>query len=505
MIKLNLNFLKKFSILTLKNQRITENILYYGDNIERIRETYKKLLTLIPAIIIISLIIGFKISKYFLLLDLSILFIYFYPLLLTEIRKEEHRKTIENEISVFLLFAYINSLLGKSLYKTFEEITHSSVFKGLSKEAILLIKEVEILGKSSISAIENRARIHRSDFLGKVYTSYLNGELIGISPSERLRRLLDESVDSLKTSFENYITRVSDIVEIIFLIYLVMPMILLAFQYISANSNLFVLIIPLLISPIIYLYILILQPNIGYEINLNNYEKKILFGIPAFLLLLIIHFSLLYLIIGIYSLFTLLSYTVYRRIKYSDDILNNLPYALSDISDYIKLGYSVRNSLGKISSNNINFRKFLSQISDRIRRGYGISSIKTNMWIVNSILELIDSIERKGFADSFVFKEISLILDNYITIRKKIMKELNIFNILSIITPILLFTTFAILSKIKFIASLDTILVTYSIVLGIIYAKLARFTVFNFPLLASLLAVIIIVVTIPNSLMSIFI
>ncbi|TRM84194.1 Flp pilus assembly protein TadC, partial [Sulfolobus sp. A20-N-G8] len=185
----------------------------------------------------------------FILINFINIFIYLYPIIITEVKKNEQKKAIEDELIVFLLFAYINSFLGKSLYKTFEEISNSVVFKGLKKEAALLVKEVEVLGKSSILAIESRARVHKNDSLGKVYSTYLAGENIGISLQERIRDLIEESLDNLKSSLESYVNRANDIVEILFMLYLVTPMVLLAFQFISSSINLFMLLIPLFFSP----------------------------------------------------------------------------------------------------------------------------------------------------------------------------------------------------------------------------------------------------------------
>ncbi len=138
---------EKINLFNLIATRINDNIKYYGDDIERLRKEYTRISFLIPVISILSVIFYLKFSKYFLLLDIMNFFIYFYPLLITQIRKDEQRKIIENEIPIFLLFAYVNSLLGKNLYKTFEEIRNSKVFKGLRREAMLLVKEVEVLGK----------------------------------------------------------------------------------------------------------------------------------------------------------------------------------------------------------------------------------------------------------------------------------------------------------------------------------------------------------------------
>ncbi|TRM85763.1 Flp pilus assembly protein TadC, partial [Sulfolobus sp. C3] len=165
----------KLSIIYLYYNKINQNILYYGDDINKTSKNYRKLLFLIPLITIISILISMKISIYFILINFINIFIYLYPIIITEVKKNEQKKAIEDELIVFLLFAYINSFLGKSLYKTFEEISNSVVFKGLKKEAALLVKEVEVLGKSSILAIESRARVHKNDSLGKVYSTYLAG------------------------------------------------------------------------------------------------------------------------------------------------------------------------------------------------------------------------------------------------------------------------------------------------------------------------------------------
>jgi len=497
-IILKLRMFEKISILNIMKDKINENIIYYGDDIEKIRKDYIKLIIFIPIIAIVSIIL-LKFSPYFILLNLISIFIYLYPLIATEIKKEEQEKIIENEIPIFLLFAYVNSLLGKSLYKTFEEIKNSKVFKGMKREALLLIKEVEVLGKSSISAMESRAKVHKSDFLGKIYMNYVNGEMIGISVSERIRDLLEESLDNLKSLFESYVNKSNDVVEIIFILYLITPMILLAFQYISTSINIFTLLVPLIISPVVYFFIVIAQPNMGYEITLLNAEKKALLPIIITVFFsLFLHISLTYKLVILYSLFVCFSFLIYYKIKYSDDILNNMPYVLSDIADYVRLGYSIRSSLFKIRSNNRNFMKFLDKIINNLRKNLPISEVKTNIWAVNAILEFIENIEKKGFADTFTFKDASILLSNYIALRNKILKSLQLFHMLSIMTPLMLYFAFGLMSKIKAIGNLDFIILIYSIILSIIYAKLSRFTIFNFPLLLAVLLTMLIIIFLGN-------
>ncbi|WP_338604741.1 type II secretion system F family protein [Sulfolobus tengchongensis] len=497
MIKLKQELVKKFGVFSLLGKRISENIAYYGDDIEKLHKEYKKLILLIPLFTFISIFLYIKVSYYFVLINTINIFIYFYPFIVTEIRKSEQRKNIENEIPMFLLFAYVNSLLGKSLYKTFEEIRSSTVFKGFKKEALLLTKEVEVLGKSSLSAMESRAKVHRSDFLGKIYSIYTSGEILGISMSERLKDLLTEAIENLNIIFQNYIERVNELVEILFMLFLVTPMILLAFQYISSSVNIFTLLMPLILAPMIFFYITAIQPNIGYEVKINVKEiKNSLFMLPIPLVLVfLLHLNLKYDLLIFYLLFVVFSFIVYRRISFGDNILNNLPSVLADIADYLRLGYSLKSALLKISSDNPNFKKFLDKVAVTIRSNRPLSTINTDIWIVNSILELIENIDKKGFADSFTFKDASLILNNYISLRNKVLKSLQLFSALAVITPFIFYFALGIMSKIRTIGGLDFISLIYSITLSIMYARISRFTIFNFPLLVIVFISIALVLT----------
>ncbi|QGA55061.1 type II secretion system F family protein [Sulfolobus sp. E5-1-F] len=495
---------EKINLFNLMATRINENIKYYGDDIEKLRREYTRILFLIPIISIISVIFYLKLNPYFLLLNIMNFFIYFYPVLITQIRKDEQRKIIENEIPIFLLFAYVNSLLGRNLYKTFEEIKNSKVFKGLRREAMLLLKEVEVLGKSSISAMESRAKVHRSDFLGKIYTTYTSGESIGISMSERLKDLLNETIDDLNLNFESYIEKVNEIVEILFMLFLVTPMILLAFQYISASIDIFELIFPLLLSPIIFFYISLIQPNIGYNIKINIEEiKRSLYIIPIpFIFMFIFHLNLEYKILLFYSMFVVFSFIIYRKISDADKILNNLPYILSDIADYLRIGYSIKSAILKLNVDSTEFRNFLRELATKIRKNEAMSNVKTNIWIINAILELMENIDKKGFADTYTFKDLSLILNNYISLRKKVLQNLRMFNILAIITPIIFYFALGIMTKIKAVGNLDLIIVLYSIALSIMYAKISRFTIFNFPLLVLVLVNLILILFFGNAILT---
>jgi len=72
---------------------------------------------------------------------------------------------------------------------------------------------------------------------------------------------------------------------------------------------------------------------------------------------------------------------------------------------------------------------------------------------------------------------------------------------LSIMTPLMLYFAFGLMSKIKAIGNLDFIILIYSIILSIIYAKLSRFTIFNFPLLLAVLLTMLIIIFLGNIIM----
>ncbi len=348
--------------------------------------------------------------------------------------------------------------------------------------------------------MESRAKVHRGDFLGKIYTTYTSGESIGISMPERIKDLLNETIDNLNLNFGSYVEKVNELVEILFMLFLVTPMILLAFQYISSTINMFELIFPLLLFPIIFFYVSLIQPNIGYDIKINiNEIKKSLYILPIpFIFTFLFHLNLEYEILLFYSIFIVFSFIVYRKISVADAVLNNLPYILSDIADYLRIGYSIKSAILKLNVDSTEFKKFLGELVTKIKKNEAMSNVKTNIWIVNAILELIENIDKKGFADTYTFKDLSLVLNNYISLRKKVLQNLRMFNILAIITPIIFYFALGVMTKIKAVGNLDLIIVLYSIALSIMYAKISRFTIFNFPLLVLVLVNLILILFFGN-------
>lgn len=140
----------------------------------------------------------------------------------------------------------------------------------------------------------------------------------------------------------------------------------------------------------------------------------------------------------------------------------------------------------------------MGELVTKIKKNEAMSNVKTNIWIVNAILELIENIDKKGFADTYTFKDLSLVLNNYISLRKKVLQNLRMFNILAIITPIIFYFALGVMTKIKAVGNLDLIIVLYSIALSIMYAKISRFTIFNFPLLVLVLVNLILILFFGN-------
>ncbi|WP_054837691.1 hypothetical protein [Sulfuracidifex metallicus] len=260
-------------ICNLFSKKLNEDMKITGNDINNYCKKFDKYLILSIITVSISLFLSFMVELIFLFTLILPLFIIFHPILLEKSKKEELIKEIEKEIPIFVTLLYIDSILGKSLYQCIESIKGSKILKGISKEAVLLEKSVKLNGISTSRAIVNRSRLHKRNILGSIYSDFIDSESIGVSLSLRARQTLEKVMNRLKENYSTYIQRSSDLSEILFSFFLLLPIMLISFQLAFNNGlNVTQLIAPLLVSPLFYFAITSFQPSSDYLIKFKLRE-----------------------------------------------------------------------------------------------------------------------------------------------------------------------------------------------------------------------------------------
>lgn len=489
---------------------LTESIAYYGGDYKQLIENYRRNIiiflstTILVEIFFILLnfkgIVKLPIYLFLPFIVMLQLIIILYPLLSVWSNKEEFRKLLEKELPFFVMILYLNSLFDKGIIETLKEVSKKKLLKSIEREFMMIEKDMKLFNKSISKAIEKRALLHSSDNYGKFLSSYLSSLYVGTNMKQTLREELKNQLLYIHEKYKEYVNRSTELAELIFSIYLLVPLILFGFSF-AFKINIVYLLLPMALTPAFLLLIGLQQPDMGYQIN-YNYKDIVVFA-SSFSILLVPFFNLTEKITIIVFINIISLIRKYIKIINDEKILNEIPLLLKEISEFTRVGYSIKNAILKIDLTRYSkpTQKLVSKIRKDVIVNGKLSRVNSSIWLIDSTFSILDMIDIIGGETYSVLTELSTILNNIINERKNLMNELKPYEFLAYVTPLLLWFTLTTFSGISVnsgaVPLLHVVLISYSVLTAIIFTKLSKFTIINVPLLSSVTALSLILSIIP--------
>ncbi|BCU71295.1 membrane pilin protein UpsF [Stygiolobus caldivivus] len=471
----------KWLACELFEEKIKKYLEYTGGDYEEVCRKSKKLLKTMPIPLSVIVLISLFISKILILSAVGVgLIVYFYPLLYSWSRKEEYKKSVNQEAPLISIIAYVNSLVDKNVLHTMEELARIKDLKVPSVEYQMIRKRKEVLNESTYRAIERRAILHKGDLLGKVYFKFLIASDLGASIRDRMREAMNEVLQYYKEEYKNYVDRSSEFAEIIFAVYLLLPIVLVGFQF-TFKVNPVQLLLPLLFTPAFIFLISIIQPSGDYSIKLNYKQFLPLIALVPIILLPI---SITVKLSGIITVIALSLFWVYNQVRVANYLLNQIPDILKEMSDYMKIGYSTVTAFSKLQPREHGpGSEILNEIISKTSLDNEIPEVKTPSVFFNNIMNVLRVLSKTGLS-SVGLEELSDLVNEIVNLRSSIIRQLRLFDAMLILTPIMLWLTFSMLGHIFTNSenNLESIVIfTYSLATALIFSKLSRFTSLYLP------------------------
>lgn len=493
MKKLLLN--KLFDFKSLENldsckvfeSKIKAKIEYYGDDITELCKKYKVIRKYLLISLIGITVLGLVLIKLLLFFDIPLaLLAYFYPILYTWSKREDFKKVINLEATFITLVAYVNSLVDKSLLYTLKELSEIKELKVPLVEYKILTKMTDYMGLSYINALQKRAEIHRTDLLGKLYNNYLTAINLGVTVKDRLRDVLNDILFDLKESYKSYLEKSAELAEIEFAVLLLLPIVLIGFAF-TFKISFVQLFMPLVFIPPLLFAISTLHPGIDYNIKYGRIIYALIV-IPVVALLPLLNIT--YKLSLILAILLIFSFFVYRQITLANELENSLPLIIKEISEYLRIGYTISNSIPKIR---LNSKRVLDSINKIIKDPYYESPSK----LFNITMRLLLVTSKTG-SSSVALQELANSINEILYVKQSLIRQLRLYDFMSALTPVMLWLAFGTLNKIisSVIPEID-IITAYSIGSTIILSKISRFTIFYFPSILMITVILIILSFMP--------
>jgi len=511
------NLLKK--IVFFLDKRLSSDALkagYYNSTIKK-----QCILLIISLILLIPsftlLLIAILNSLYFLIVLSFILPLMpqaiFYAYLKNLMAKRSNG--LRKELPYFTLYIATLQSAGIPLHMSLYKVARSNIFKSIRKEAMVFLRDVRLLGKDPLSALDALAK--NSPY--KQFQDLLYGYTSIYKSGGDLVRYLHEKVKDyfkeLRFQWKMFVERSMDLGESLTAFFTVSIMIILLASLILSEGFIpMIILLNFIILPVAFILSLMLIESIIPEnvFYISILKKHVLLSLALSLTFFIITNYVLndYLLAIVAALSTFaLSYGITYKLKEKTlrDIENGLPKLLRDITEFRKLGFTPAQAIVRLVTfrkYNKNLDKHLNKVAMNIRAGLGFRELpKTGSWLFDYTMFILREIEESGGGTPAILENLTQHVSDIMQFRREARSSLRLYEILAYITPlILIFSLFLTLKLISLLSFSEIALLLSS--LGITLEKsiisMLKITIIEASLILSLLTSKIIDLTLKNTL-----
>lgn len=445
---------------------INGDVLLSGKPLDTIAAMNRVRKTMIFAGVIffpLSLFLFFEFSPVFIGLNLIWIMIFAYPKIQLANLAQERKKKVEEEISSFVIFASVMQNVGVGLYESFQLLKETGLFKAMSKEALLLKRNVEYFGLSQMEALEELGRTHKSDHFRNLLLGYTSIWRSGGDLSQYLEDRAEEFFTHLKEKYQTYSNNVGTITEVLVTLLLILPIMIMVVSFVLPGSSLEQVTILATVglpffSILISVVISSIQPTTFNEVGI---DQKILaalagiglaVGIGSYLSTNELWLAINLAIIVPSTISGIIAGRHYNDITKSEQSLSQF---LRDMTEYKKIGYDVVLAIIKLSKDNLYnsvFNKKLGELGILLEGGtsptISVKEIQFRSWFTKTSFYLLAYIAEYGGGNPKTLETINRFISNAKQVVKEGKSSISALSIIIFAAPIIMAFTAGMITNI---------------------------------------------------------
>lgn len=463
--------------------KILKNIELSGETLDNVCRLEKVSLALIISYLVFIVFISLLYNYLYLVFLTVEPILYSIPYIYSIVSAKEHLLRLNQEAPFFAIDLLLSSVVGRSIIKTLETASDIPLFKEIKKEVQQIRKYGVANGVSSISALEKRGIIISQTELGKLFIGYSSLAKVGLSLQQYVKDTTKSLISNLSESLNDYIEKLSQIVEAVFILYLMLPTVLIGFSF-TFTPNYSVLLILLVLAVPIYYFIVSSQPIEIYSIRSSL--RDFIFIPVAFMTFVVLPLSLvdrLY----ISTLIILGSFVPkYLEVRQIEKSIIEIKQLLYKIRDNYTLGHSIKTMIMNTRASTPFLRKVLNEIKRGIMETGRIPVVNSPSPLINFWIFALSQLDEFGGRNEEALGNLYEIYNSYMSMVDRAKAKLRMFEVLSLISPLILFYSISTLTSVS-VQSTYSLLYAfaylYSVTLSILFTRASRFTVFHIPLI----------------------
>jgi len=448
-----------------------------GEDLGKLRRLEGRILLFIPVVVTLSVILSIF-SKLFLSLLFLSVFLYFYIPIELWARSSELSSRLTIQIPFFTILAYMNSRIGKGILRSLKETREFRGLRELTREYDLTLRYSKVMRTGTFEALTRREQIHGRDSLGRLLSRYLSSLRRG-DESEVLGKIMEESLNGMRESFQQYAERAGDLVEISFTLLLLLPAMLIAFSLLSGPNSIMPY-LPLLSLPVLILIAESTQPKVieskmGWR-NLSPLGSLLILFLPLPLFLRV------YMVVVAACVLSIPRYQNYTRSLRLNELVPDL---LKEVGELQRVGYGLRYAISRLSPE---MTKNLNQVMPNFKVKSKLGEVpvaETSSVSFNFTWNLLRVLDMNGDRENEWISELYDVASSINLALRRLSSQLRTFEFLCFLSPILLGFTLGVMSRIGDIENIKATTIIYTSALSLVFSKFSKFTMIHIPLLLS--------------------
>ncbi len=427
----------------------------------------------------------------------------------------KRRNGLKKEFPYFVLYIATLQSAGVPLHMSLYKVAKTSIFENIKKEAMIFLRDVRLLGKDPLTALDSLAKNNPYKPFQDLIFGYTSIYKSGGDLVRYLHEKVRDSFKELKFQWKMFVERSMDLGESLTTFFVISVLIiLLASLILSAEFLTTILLLNIVILPVA----LIVSFTTIESLIPENVSKL---RVPKVQILLSTLVSILTFILAYYVtkefttaiLFSSLIASFISGILYVlkakvlKEIEEGLPKLLRDITEFRKLGFTPAQAIARL----VLFRKYnksldtiLNKIAMNIRAGLGFKDIpKTDSWLFDYTTFLLEEIEESGGGTPAMLEDLTQYVSDVMHYRTEVRKSLRIYEILAYIAPlILIFSLFLTLKLVSILSLSEIVLLLTNLGVRIEHSMLPllKITIIETSIILSLLTSKIVDLTAKNTL-----
>ena len=392
-------------------------------------------------------VLGWAVSPWLLLSAVAPLWFAFAPELRLRDLVAQRKEGVERELPFFAVLVSVLGSAGVPQYTIFRDVARVGLFERIGREALMVKRDVEILGLNANEAFERLAASHPSkrfcDFLLGYTSKARSGGDVPLYLSGESGALLRD----LEDGWSWYAARVGIVGSMMISVFGVVPLLLMVVGVFSPGLSVVGLVVFTGVGVPAFTAALVLlagrmQPMRGEPLS-GNGRTALALAVPASLVGVAARLPWLGAAAALLTFFVAYGASVKEQVEETKAIDSGAAEFLRELLDYRRQEYDLGRAVIAIEAGrkfNPRFGRVLARVSAQLKAGVPLDEVKAECGsrLGRLTFFLLGEMSRSGGGTVDTVYQLSAFSDRLATMRKNAAAEMKPYQVLSYVSPVLL-------------------------------------------------------------------